>query len=97
VRDVADALLHLSGAGEVGTTYNVGSGSSVSVGRLSEMAGQLAGVKVPPTPGPDDAVDDCSCADVSRLSASGWSPRHEFEAALSECWEWIRRIVPGPE
>ena len=94
VRDIASALLVLMDRGDPGTTYNVGSGVAKCIGALSRMAAKAAGTNKAPIPGAVDSPRDCSCADVSRLTALGWSPRYSLDESLADCWEWVRGIVP---
>ena len=95
VRDVADALLVLADRGEPGESYNVGTGESVSVGAIVYAAIATSERERSAVPVGGSGRDDCSQADVSKLTALGWSPQVSTRQSLADCWDWIRAIVPS--
>jgi GDP-4-dehydro-6-deoxy-D-mannose reductase len=69
---------------------NVGTGKSVTVRELVERLGRLAGVtpevvQEPSRRRPQEATEER--ADVSRLTALGWTPRVALSEGLAALWE----------
>ena len=72
VGDAVSAILAAAAGDATGTSFNVGSGASVSINRLVELLGANGTVHIPKRPG----EPDCTLADISRIrSALGWQPR----------------------
>jgi UDP-glucose 4-epimerase len=97
VTDVVDALIAAAKSDYSGRTYNVGSGTTVSVNRLVEL---LDGDKVhiPKRPG----EPECTFADISRIrSEFGWEPKVSIERGVAELLKnidyWHQAPVWTPE
>lgn len=79
--DVAKALYHL-GFSECDGIYNVGSGESHSIQQVIDAIG----CKVRKVPAPDGELYESSCADISKIKATGWEPKITFK-------EGIKRVL----
>jgi UDP-glucose 4-epimerase len=85
VTDVADALVKAASSGVKGEVFNVGSGNTYSVNRLTELLGGPV-VHIPKRPG----EPDCTFADISKIRrVLGWSPRVGFEDGVKRMLEHI--------
>ena len=91
VRDVAHANIHAALTPEVRGTFNIGSGTRISINALSKLMQDASGVTVsvqygPPRPG--DVRD--SLADItSAKKAFGYQPEVDILKGLVEYWSWI--------
>jgi len=75
VSDVVAALLAVAESERVGETYNVGSGSPVSVNELIRHLGSPPTVAIPKRPG----EPDCTWADIAKIHDHiGWAPKVGF-------------------
>ncbi len=90
--DAADAivkLLHTDYTGPV----NLGTGQSVSVGRIAEIIEELSGKKVKdlnkPVSGPMEFV--CDITLVKKLT--GWKPTHTIEEGLAKTYETMKQYA----
>lgn len=79
--DVAEALYHL-GFSECDGVYNVGSGKSHSIQQVVDSIG----CETRKVQAPDGELYENSCADITKITATGWYPRISFE-------EGIRRVL----
>jgi GDP-4-dehydro-6-deoxy-D-mannose reductase len=87
VRDVVDAYAALLAHGRPGETYNVASGTGVSVGDVFCRLARLLECDAEPVPDPDLA----RAADVPHLvgdatklrAETGWAPRYSLDQTLS--------------
>ena len=100
VEDTAAAFLALGSAPTdqvVGKTFNIARGEGISVGEALEVAQRLTNIRKPLAQDPERMRPEAS--EVMRLigdatalhAATGWKPRHDFEAGLRKTAEWIRR------
>lgn len=87
--DAADAIIRLLDTEYTGPV-NLGTGQSVSVGRIAEIIGELSGKKIKdlckPVSGPMNFV--CDISRVKRLT--GWSPAYSIEDGLKETYERMK-------
>lgn len=98
VSDGAEAFVTLVEHGDSGETYNLGSGTPVSIrealDRLIKITGLTVSVEV-------DAerlrpVDiPLLCADTSKLSKLGWRPRRSLPRALEDLWQVTKASTPA--
>jgi len=80
VTDVVNALITAAKSQIVGTTFNVGSGQTVSINRIAEILGGDS-VNIPKRPG----EPDCTFADILRIQgALNWSPKVSIEQGISK-------------
>jgi UDP-glucose 4-epimerase len=80
VTDVAAAMIAAASSDRIGEIYNVGSGQTVSVNRLTELIGG-ATICIPKRPG----EPDCTFADIHRIKNDlGWTPKITIEKGVSE-------------
>ena len=85
VSDVVSALITAGQSERSGTVYNVGSGTTVSINRLTQLLGGET-VYIPKRPG----EPDCTFADISKIQAElGWLPRIAIEEGVSKIIEEI--------
>jgi len=87
VRDVVDAYVALLQRGTPGDTYNVASGTGVSVGEVFRRLAGLLGCAAEPVPDPGLArASDVPhlVGDATKLRAvTGWAPRFTLDQTLS--------------
>lgn len=87
--DAADAIVKLLDADYTGPV-NLGTGQSVSVGRIVEIIEQLSGKKIKnldkPVSGPMHFV--CDISRVKKLT--GWEPKHSIEDGLRETYSMMK-------
>ena len=75
VTDVAEAVLAAAECSAVGEVFNVGSGKTISVNRITELLGGEK-VLIPKRPG----EPDCTFADISKIKKQlGWKPKISIE------------------
>jgi len=98
VEDVAAALAAL-GQRHLDGVFNIGSGKPVTVAEVATTLGRLCGreslVRLgarPYSPGDPMYV----CADVTRLSSTGWRPAYNLETGLSDTIRWWRDSGNSP-
>lgn len=88
--DAADAIVKLLDTNYIGQ-INLGTGKSVSVGRIAEIIEDLSGKKIKdlgkPVSGPMHFVCDISL--VKRLT--GWKPKYSIEDGLRETYEIMKQ------
>lgn len=88
--DAADAIVKLLDINYVGP-INLGTGKSVSVGRIAEIIGDLSGKKIKnldqPVSGPMNFVCDISLVET----LTGWEPRYSIEEGLKETYEIMKQ------
>ena len=97
VTDVVDALIAAAKSNHLGRTYNVGSGTTVSVNRLVDLLGGDK-VHIPKRPG----EPECTFADISRIQLElGWKPKVSIERGVAELLKnidyWDQAPVWTPE
>jgi UDP-glucose 4-epimerase len=97
VTDVVDALIVAATSNHFGRTYNVGSGTTVSVNRLVDLLGGDK-VHIPKRPG----EPECTFADISRIQLElGWEPKVSIERGVEELLKnidyWGQAPVWTPE
>ncbi|MEK7543863.1 MAG: NAD(P)-dependent oxidoreductase [Patescibacteria group bacterium] len=87
--DAADAIVKLLETDYTGPV-NLGTGQSVSVGRIAQIIGELSGKKIKdlekPVSGPMNFTADVAL--VKRLT--GWTPRYTIEEGLKETFERMK-------
>ncbi len=93
--DAADAIVKLLDTDFTGPV-NLGTGQSVSVGRIVEIIEKLSGKKIKdlgkPVSGPMHFV-----CDISRVkSLTGWEPKHTIEEGLRETYEIMKHYAENP-
>ncbi len=98
VEDVAAALAAL-GQRHLDGVFNIGSGQPVTVADVAITLGRLCGSEAlvrlgarPYSPGDPMYV----CADVTRLSSTGWHPAYTLETGLSDTIRWWRDSGNSP-
>jgi UDP-glucose 4-epimerase len=98
VKDVARANHLAATVNGAGGVYNIGSGTSVTIARLAELAQEASGVRAvavthaPPRMG---EVRHC-CADIRRAGESlGFKPGHELGDGLVEYFKWFKGNQTG--
>lgn len=87
VDDMADAVIHLANTYNGSAPVNVGAGQDISIHDLAHMLCEIAGFKgrvVFDTSKPDGTPR--KILDVTRLSASSWSPKIGLKQGLRETW-----------
>ena len=92
-----DALIAAGKSDHSGRTYNVGSGTTVSVNRLVDLLGGDK-VHIPKRPG----EPECTFADISRIQLElGWKPKVSIERGVAELLKnidyWDQAPVWTPE
>lgn len=91
VRDLADAVIHLTKFYSGATPVNVGTGTDVTIRELAQTVCKIVGFD-------GDLVFDSSkpdgpsrkLLDVSRLNALGWRADTTLEDGLRETYKWFR-------
>ena len=90
--DAADAIVKLLDTNYTGPV-NLGSGKSISVGRIVEIIENLSGKKIKnldkPVSGPMNFVCDISA--VKRLI--GWRPKYSVEEGITEMYETMKQYA----
>ncbi|MDB4316195.1 SDR family oxidoreductase [Cyclobacteriaceae bacterium] len=92
VTDVASALVTAAVSGKYGSSYNIGSGKTVSINRLVEL---LGGEKlfIPKRPG----EPDCTFADIAKIKEDlNWSPKITIEEGVKLVLENIEYWRDAP-
>jgi UDP-glucose 4-epimerase len=85
VTDIAQAILASAKSDRIGQIYNVGSGATVSVNRLTELLGGEK-VHIPKRPGEPDST----FADISKIQSElGWEPQVSIEEGVAEILKHI--------
>lgn len=87
VRDVVAGYRLIAERGAVGATYNIASGSGVSVEELARAMGSVAGVDVRVEDGgapPRDNDPRILVGDASRLESLGWRRAYPMRATLED-------------
>jgi dTDP-glucose 4,6-dehydratase len=91
--EAIDLIMH---KGEVGGIYNIGAGHEITNLELTKTILELLGKPenliqhVPDRPGHDKRY----ALDITRARALGWSPSHDFRAALEETIRWYKEHRP---
>lgn len=91
--DVADALHTIvERASFDGSAINIATGTGTTIGDLARRVFTLAGIDQPPRfTGQNPAgMPTAWVADVERLRALGWQPRHSLDDGLRRTIDWIR-------
>jgi UDP-glucose 4-epimerase len=79
VSDIVDAIVAAAQADVVGEAFNVGSGGTYSVNRLTGLLGGPS-IHIPKRPG----EPDCTFADIGKIGARiGWRPKIAFETGVA--------------
>lgn len=93
VEDLAEGLLAALDHGQVGETYNIGTGIGLDnravldvLDAVARPSGYLVEVEVRPHRPFDVAANVLSPARLTYIS--GWRPQTDFEAGLSRTWSW---------
>src|SRR3990170_2746394 len=90
VDDAVDATIDAMERGRLGSTFNVGGGSEVSMLQAIEALGSIAGRRLEIVRSPRREGDATrTAADTSRIRREiGWGPRVSFEEGLAAQWRW---------
>jgi nucleoside-diphosphate-sugar epimerase len=99
VGDVADALVWLLWSDAAGT-FNIGSGDAVAVRDVAlRIAGKLGGRHLLAFGARRSADDEPAlvAADITRLRAIGWAPRHTLDSGLDSTIAWWRTAIARQE
>jgi GDP-4-dehydro-6-deoxy-D-mannose reductase len=99
VRDVVEAYWTIATRGVAGETYNVSSGSPVSIQQILSMLCDAAGVQIQIRVDPDRfrAVETLSLyGDSARVHALGWKPRIPLEQTLRDTLDCWMTALAGP-
>lgn len=89
VDDMASACIHLMEHYDASEIINIGSGEDVAIGELARQIQQLVGFEGTlefDTSKPDGTP--LRRLDISRLLATGWSPRISLENGLKQTFQW---------
>ena len=90
--DAADAIVKLINTDYVGPV-NLGTGTSVSVGRITEIIGNLSGKKIKNLGKPVSGPMHFTC-DISRVKKlTGWEPKYSIEEGLKETYEIMKKYA----
>lgn len=90
--DAADAIMELLNSDYIGT-INLGTGKSVSVGRIAQIIGDLSGKKIKDLDKPVSGPMNFVC-DISRIkSLTGWEPKYSIEDGLRETYEIMKKYA----
>lgn len=88
--DAADAIMKLLNTDYIGP-INLGTGKSVSVGRIARIIGNLSGKKIKDldkaVSGPMNFVCDISAV----RTLTGWEPKYSIEEGIRETYEIMKR------
>jgi dTDP-L-rhamnose 4-epimerase len=98
VEDIADAVVHAALNDVPHGTYNVGTGIPRTIESVARMLAEKLGADLPPViTGQKRAGDIRHCyADISKIKATGWSPKIDFEDGITGYCEWLKQ-QPLPE
>lgn len=100
VRDVVRAYGLLSGKGEKGHTYNVGSGRAVSIESILQMIVSMSESHIEVVIDPEKfrPIDiPVIEADTSKLyECTGWKPEIELEKTIQETLDYYRKLNKKP-
>ncbi len=98
VQDVVQANLKAAQKVGISGAFNLGSASRVTINRLVDMVGEVAGVELKPVHGPERPGDvRHSLADVSAAaSAFGFKPTVGLREGLATYLAWAREEVASP-
>jgi len=91
VTDAIEGVVQAAESGSGSSTYNIGSGTGVSLNELVEAIRAVAGreVRVEHVPGRPFDVP-ANVLDVSRARRDlGWEPRVSLQEGLSRTWAWL--------
>jgi GDP-L-fucose synthase len=91
VDDAADAIVHLLQMYSEASHINVGSGKDVTILELTKLICEVVGFRgalVQDPTKPDGTPR--KLMDVSRLLATGWSPKYELREGLENAYAWYR-------
>ncbi|MFT3733163.1 MAG: GDP-L-fucose synthase [Hyphomicrobium sp.] len=94
VDDAADAIVHLLKTYSEASHINVGSGEDLTILELTKLVCEVVGFKgrlVQDTSKPDGTPR--KLMDVSRLFATGWSPKYSLREGLENAYAWYRDNV----
>ena len=92
VTDIASALMAAVLSSKSGEIYNVGSGATISVNRISELIGGEV-VHIPKRPG----EPDCTFADISKINEElNWEPTISIERGVEMILENIHYWAKAP-
>ncbi len=91
--DIAQAVLRIHESGSTGT-FNVGSGASTSIRTLVGMIHSRAASSKPFRFGGQSRPGDPDrwCADISRLSSTGFAPTVDLEEGIDRVANWFERL-----
>jgi GDP-L-fucose synthase len=90
--DLAEAAIELMNRYEGAETVNVGTGSDITIRELAETMQRVIGFEGElrfDTSKPDGTPR--KLLDTTKINAMGWRPRHAFEDALRETYDWARQ------
>jgi GDP-4-dehydro-6-deoxy-D-mannose reductase len=90
VDDAMEALRLLAVEGRPGEAYNIGSGTARSIREVLDLLLTVSEVSARAEMDPERfrPVDiPKTCADVTRLSALGWSPERDVRQAVRDLWQ----------
>ncbi len=90
VDDLAAAVLHLMDHYSEAETINIGTGEDITIRELAELVRQIVGYSgeiVFDTDKPDGTPR--KLLDVSRLEATGWSPKIDLEQGIRNAYQWF--------
>lgn len=91
VDDAADAIVHLLKTYSDASHINVGSGKDLTILELTQLICDVVGFKgelVQDLTKPDGTPR--KLMDVSRLLATGWTPKYELRDGLANAYAWYR-------
>jgi UDP-glucose 4-epimerase len=92
VTDIASALMAALLSSKSAEIYNVGSGATISVNRISELIGGEI-VYIPKRPG----EPDCTFADISKINEElNWEPTISIERGVEMILENIHYWAKAP-
>jgi GDP-L-fucose synthase len=94
VDDAADAIVHLLKTYSEASHINVGSGKDITILELTKLVCEVVGFNgalVHDLSKPDGTPR--KLMDVSRLLATGWSPKYELREGLERTYAWYRENI----
>lgn len=93
VADAVDALVTLAQSDKIGETYNVGTGSPVSVNEIVRLLGSPPSVHIPKRPGEPDITH----ADTTKIQRElGWQAKVRFEEGMAVMREHLQDWRDAP-